>query len=576
MISRRQKEQTTIIRGKENNNDEIAQIKMQNKMKQQSGAVQKTQSKTFVKQSVVDILSADGGHLVKKSQMYSAVSTTTTSSVTLSQSSSSNSTDDQRDKDISRLKAKIPLQKGSILHDNVVDTTTLHPHRNIADDVVHAVHKAKRIVIVTGAGISVSGGIPDFRSMNGLYNMVKQKYPDAVVKGKDIFDAHLFKDEASTKVFYSFMAELKQMVDKASPTEVHQFLKNVKDKGKLLRCYTQNIDCMEERLSMTCDLEDKKSDVVMLHGTLQYVSCTVCKHREEFNDVHSRIFSGGEPPACPRCLSSSQQRERASKRSLPIGILRPDIILYSEHHSACDTIGQCWESDLKKRPDLLLVMGTTLKVAGIKTLVRDFARQVKSLDDIADGGGDGDEHFHNGSGVNRAKLNASTKNRRASINPPKRPIRTVLINKTPIGAEWKDLFDVTWLGEADSICAHIWSIVNELDHAMQARKKKHTSTILPKNKNNNNNNKTTMNKSLKSQSSGVVEKKSIKVDDELSVSTKVKKLTLKTPLSPSAASLDHPASLKAGTKVSPKRTKQSGAISDNPFVDSRTNVVEML
>ncbi|KAI3642000.1 hypothetical protein MP228_011555 [Amoeboaphelidium protococcarum] len=573
MISRRQKEQTTIIREKENN-DEIAQIKMQNKKKQQSVSVKKTQ--TFVKQSVVDILSVDGGHLLKKSQMYSAVSSTTTSSsVTLSQSSSSSSIEDQSDQDISQLKAKIPLHKGMILHDNVVDTTTLHPHRNIADEVVHAVHKAKRIVIVTGAGISVSGGIPDFRSMNGLYNLVKQKYPDAVVKGKDIFDAHLFKDEASTKVFYSFMAELKQMVDKASPTEVHQFLKNVKDKGKLLRCYTQNIDCMEERLSMTCDLEDKKSDVVMLHGTLQYVSCTVCKHREEFNDVHSRIFSGGEPPACPRCLSSSQQRERASKRSLPIGILRPDIILYNEHHSACDTIGQCWESDLKKKPDLLLVMGTTLKVAGIKTLVKDFARQVKSLDDVVD---DDDQHLHNGSGVNRAKLNASTKNRRASINPPKRPIRTVLINKTPIGAEWKDLFDVTWLGEADSICSHIWSIVNELDHAMQARKKKHTSTILPKNnKKNNNNNKTTKNKSLKSQSAGAVEKKSIKVDDELSVSTKVKKLTLKTPLSPSAASLDHPASLKAGTKVSPKRTKQSEIIIDeNPFVDSKTNVVEIL
>jgi NAD+-dependent protein deacetylase SIR2 len=102
---------------------------------------------------------------------------------------------------------------------SALETTDAHPLRpqhQLAERIVETIHKSKRIIVVTGAGISVSGGIPDFRSFDGLYNLVKSRYPETFVKGKDLFDASLFKNEDTTKVFYSFMSELKQVVNKVS------------------------------------------------------------------------------------------------------------------------------------------------------------------------------------------------------------------------------------------------------------------------------------------------------------------------------------------------------------------------
>lgn len=97
------------------------------------------------------------------------------------------------------------------------------------------VAKSKRVVVVTGAGISCSSGIPDFRSSDGLYNLVKQRYPDVVMKGRDLFDASLFRDATSTALFYSFIAELKLAIDRAQPGPTHRFLKTLHHKNKLLR-----------------------------------------------------------------------------------------------------------------------------------------------------------------------------------------------------------------------------------------------------------------------------------------------------------------------------------------------------
>ncbi|ORY08623.1 DHS-like NAD/FAD-binding domain-containing protein [Neocallimastix californiae] len=98
----------------------------------------------------------------------------------------------------------------------------------------------------------------DFRSSDGLYNLVKNKFPQAVVKGKDLFDASLFRDPITTKVFYTFMGELKEILNKAKITPTHYFVKDLDNQGKLLRCYTQNIDSLERRLQLSTDINDKK------------------------------------------------------------------------------------------------------------------------------------------------------------------------------------------------------------------------------------------------------------------------------------------------------------------------------
>ncbi|OMH85526.1 NAD-dependent histone deacetylase HST3 [Zancudomyces culisetae] len=109
-----------------------------------------------------------------------------------------------------------------------------------------SIEAAKRCIVITGAGISVSSGIPDFRSPDGLFEQLKRKYPKEVAKGQDLFDASLFRSPRKTQLFYNFMGELKQTVKRAECTPTHTFIKKLDQEGRLLRCYTQNIDNLEK------------------------------------------------------------------------------------------------------------------------------------------------------------------------------------------------------------------------------------------------------------------------------------------------------------------------------------------
>lgn len=211
--------------------------------------------------------------------------------------------------------------------------------RRSLEDLSLSVSKCKKIVVVTGAGISCSSGIPvrpacstlasltsyaqDFRSSDGLYALVKQRYPNVVMKGRDLFDASLFRDTTSTSVFYTFISQLKQSVDSAQPTPTHDFIKLLDSKGRLLRSYTQNIDGLEERAgllgssseevrttSSRCKTKINAKDVrnVQLHGDIHRVRCIACSADYLCTPEHITIFNEGLSPPCPdctqRCMSS--------------------------------------------------------------------------------------------------------------------------------------------------------------------------------------------------------------------------------------------------------------------------------
>lgn len=115
--------------------------------------------------------------------------------------------------------------------------------------------KARRVVVVCGAGISVQAGIPDFRSSTGLFQQLKEENPKALSSGRELFDAqHVFHSESTASVFYKMVARLAIMADEAHPTPFHRLLKGLDDRGQLLRCYTQNIDGIEERAGLSFGL----------------------------------------------------------------------------------------------------------------------------------------------------------------------------------------------------------------------------------------------------------------------------------------------------------------------------------
>ena len=230
------------------------------------------------------------------------------------------------------------------------------------------------------------------------------------IKGKDLFDSQLWSDPISTSIFYRFISSLREKIkhEVKHTTATHRFIRTLRDRQKLVRCYTQNIDGLEARERMTTDLElgkgnqkrfakkcverpltpihrrpggelDPGCEVVQLHGELNTLRCTLCQKTspwESEKSQHITSLLAGRAPLCQACLATSQDRKDRGRRGTKIGTLRPNIILYGEEHPSADLLGSIATSDLKIFPDLLLILGTSLNVHGLKTLVREFAKSV--------------------------------------------------------------------------------------------------------------------------------------------------------------------------------------------------------
>ena len=349
-------------------------------------------------------------------------------------------------------------------------TVTSDDHRALLD-IADIIHSSKRIVIVTGAGISTNSGIPDFRSTHGLYNLVKARYPasissNSISAGKDLFSSSLFADPTSTSIFYSFLAELRESVLQVKDTTLtHKFIRTLAESGRLLRCYTQNIDGLEGREGLATDLslgkggpvskkKRKRSSlagvpgeiglgdgeghgdiltapkrgcqVVQLHGELDTLRCMHCQGTCRYDDEKVAALMEGRAPDCPSCLTKDYERRKAGKRGTRVGGLRPNIVLYGEEHPQGDTIGTITRADLTSRPDMMIIFGTSLKVHGLKRLVKEFAASIHSRAKKSPGEGilgEGDEGGVCGKRVQQ-------------------PPRVVYVNNQPAAnSVWKDVID---------------------------------------------------------------------------------------------------------------------------------------
>ena len=231
-----------------------------------------------------------------------------------------------------------------------------------------------------------------------MYNLVKAQYPNAVVKGRDLFDAVLWTDPGSTALFYTFLANLRSEVLNVKDTSsVHKLIKTLAETGRLMRCYTQNIDGLEEREGLVSSLsfgkgkrkrpspltvKDDRTDrekgcqVVQLHGNLKALRCTNCRLLTEYSKSSVETLLAGVAPTCMACAAASKCRQEAGKRATRVGLLRPNVVLYGEEHPDGDMVGALTESDLGANPDMMLILGTSLKVHGLKRMIKEFAAAV--------------------------------------------------------------------------------------------------------------------------------------------------------------------------------------------------------
>ncbi|KAI0543059.1 DHS-like NAD/FAD-binding domain-containing protein [Xylaria digitata] len=253
----------------------------------------------------------------------------------------------------------------------------------LLQQLTHALRKKKKIVVIAGAGISVSAGIPDFRSSSGLFATLPKEH-GLKGSGKHLFDASVYKHDSTTSYFHSMVRDLSQLVKNAKPTPFHHLLASLSKEGRLLRLYTQNVDGLDtsmEPLSTVVPLQSKGPwpKTIQLHGGLEKMVCSKCNEISQFD---ASLFEGPQAPLCKGCEETDNVRtSHAGKRSHGIGRLRPRMVLYNEYNPDEEAIANVFRADLRARPDAVIVVGTSMKIPGVRNMVKDMCKVTRDRRD---------------------------------------------------------------------------------------------------------------------------------------------------------------------------------------------------
>ncbi len=192
--------------------------------------------------------------------------------------------------------------------------------------------EARRIVFFGGAGVSTESGIPDFRSVDGLYHQ-KFDYPPEQILSHSFF-------LRQPEYFYRFYRE-KMLPLEAEPNAAHRKLAEWEREGKLLAVVTQNIDGLHQKAGSKAVYE--------LHGSVHRNYCMKC--RKFFGPEYVRDHT-----PLPRCDACG-------------GLIKPDVVLYEE--SLDDACIQGAVEAIAKA-DVLIVGGTSLTVYPAAGLIRYY------------------------------------------------------------------------------------------------------------------------------------------------------------------------------------------------------------
>jgi NAD-dependent deacetylase len=203
--------------------------------------------------------------------------------------------------------------------------------RDGAEALATLVREAGSVVALTGAGISVPSGIPDFRSPGtGLWENVD---PMEV--------AHIDAWRADPQRFWSFYGHRFQTLEGKEPNAAHRALVELERRGRLDAVITQNIDMLHRKAGTR--------ELVEVHGTIEHSSCLHCAARFPLAEVRARLAA--DPDGVPRCDCGRP--------------LKPDVVLFGEWLSA-DALDRAYE--LAGGADVLLCVGSSLEVHPIAQL----------------------------------------------------------------------------------------------------------------------------------------------------------------------------------------------------------------
>jgi len=233
----------------------------------------------------------------------------------------------------------------------VIDQTATGETGNIAEKIAplaEALSHARRLVVLTGAGISTESGIPDYRSPNGVWS-----------KQAPIYYADFVRNPAIRRRYWARSLNGYGRFRDAQPNKGHLALAELEGAGRLHYLVTQNVDRLHTKAG--------SRKVIELHGENSTVQCIECDHREprketqtrlEWENRHLRLpadetgeAEGIVVPLCPQCG----------------GLVKPAVVFFGEPLPPAVT-QRAFE--VVKESDALLVVGSSLTVWSGYRLVR--------------------------------------------------------------------------------------------------------------------------------------------------------------------------------------------------------------
>ncbi|KAM6185701.1 NAD-dependent protein deacetylase sirtuin-1 [Rhynchocyon petersi] len=222
---------------------------------------------------------------------------------------------------------------------------------NTIEDAVKLLQECKKIIVLTGAGVSVSCGIPDFRSRDGIYARLAVDFPD-LPDPQAMFDIEYFRKDP--RPFFKFAKEI--YPGQFQPSLCHKFIALSDKEGKLLRNYTQNIDTLEQVAGI--------QRIIQCHGSFATASCLICKYKVDCEAVRGDIFNQ-VVPRCPRCPADE-----------PLAIMKPEIVFFGENLP--EQFHRAMKYD-KDEVDLLIVIGSSLKVRPVALIPSSIPHDVPQI-----------------------------------------------------------------------------------------------------------------------------------------------------------------------------------------------------
>jgi NAD-dependent deacetylase len=202
------------------------------------------------------------------------------------------------------------------------------------EDAVELVLQARRIVALTGAGISTESGIPDFRSPGSIWREAPPvNYRDFIANAE------------ARRQYWQTRTKLSAQVRAARPNAAHHALAELERAGRMEGLVTQNFDGLHQEAG------NAPEKVIELHGTSRAAACTLCGRRSSMDELQLRIDAGEVDPRCASCG----------------GFLKAATILFGQRVPESELARA---KELAAACDLFLVVGSSLKVMPAALLPR--------------------------------------------------------------------------------------------------------------------------------------------------------------------------------------------------------------